>query len=145
VFGILAFSLGVALTAIEMQQQALARAVPIAVGLVVLIAGSLQFTRWKARHLACCRRSTGHAPLPIDAGTAWRYGLRLGLHCSCCCAGLMAILLVMGVMNLRAMAIVATVITVERVAPASDRIAHAIGTVILGAGLVLIARAVALG
>ena len=39
-----------------------------------------------------------------DAGTAWRHGLRLGLHCSHCCAGLTAILLVIGVMDLRAMA-----------------------------------------
>jgi predicted metal-binding membrane protein len=51
VFGMAAFSLsvalgvalGVALAAIEMQQPALARAVPIAVGVVVLIAGFLQF------------------------------------------------------------------------------------------------------
>jgi predicted metal-binding membrane protein len=34
-----------------------ARAVPIAVGVVVLIAGSLQLTAWKARHLACCREA----------------------------------------------------------------------------------------
>jgi len=55
VFGMAAFPLGVALAAVEMQQPALARAVPIAVGVVVLIAGFLQFTAWKARHLAHCR------------------------------------------------------------------------------------------
>src|SRR5262249_20154444 len=53
VCGMVAFSLGAALAAIEMQQAALARAVPIAVGMVVLIAGALQFTAWKAHHLAC--------------------------------------------------------------------------------------------
>jgi hypothetical protein len=36
VFGMAAFPLGVALTAVEMQQPALARAVPIAVGVVVI-------------------------------------------------------------------------------------------------------------
>ena len=41
VFGMAAFALGVTLAAIEMQQPALARAVPIAVGVVVLMAGSL--------------------------------------------------------------------------------------------------------
>jgi predicted metal-binding membrane protein len=41
VFGIAAYPLGVALAAVEMQQPALARAVPIAVGVVVLIAGVL--------------------------------------------------------------------------------------------------------
>src|SRR5436305_14794626 len=44
VFGMAAFPLGVALAAIEMQQPALARAVPIAVGGVLLIAGPLQRT-----------------------------------------------------------------------------------------------------
>src|SRR5207253_783823 len=59
VFGMAAFPLGVALAAVEMEEPALARAVPIAVGVVVLIAGSLQFTTWKARHLACCREAPG--------------------------------------------------------------------------------------
>ena len=59
VFGMAAFPLGVALAALEMQQPALARAVPIAAGVVVLIAGALQFTAWKARHLACCREAPG--------------------------------------------------------------------------------------
>src|SRR5712691_6775504 len=55
VFGMVAFPLGVALAAVVMQQPELGRAVPIAVGVVVLIAGALQFTAWKAHHLACCR------------------------------------------------------------------------------------------
>jgi predicted metal-binding membrane protein len=146
VFGIAAFPLGVALAAVEMQQPALARAVPIAVGVVVLIAGALQFSAWKARHLACCREAPGRArALPADAGTAWRYGLGLGLHCSCCCAGLMTILLVIGVMDLRAMAVVAVAITVEHLAPGGERVARAIGAVVVGAGLFLIARAAGLG
>ena len=59
VFGMAAFPLGVALAAIAMRQPALARAVPIAVGVVVVIAGALQFTAWKAHHLACCRDAPG--------------------------------------------------------------------------------------
>src|SRR6266850_502334 len=132
VFGMAAFPLGVAL----------AYAVPIAVGVVVLIAGALQLTAWKARHLAWCREAPGRGrTLPADTGTAWRHGLRLGLHCSRCCVGLMAILLVIGVMDLRAMAVVAAAITVERVAPAGERVARATGAVVVGAGLFLIARA----
>ena len=53
-FGIAVFPLGVALAAVEMRQPALARAVPMVAGVVVLIAGALQFTAWKAHHLACC-------------------------------------------------------------------------------------------
>jgi predicted metal-binding membrane protein len=145
-FGMAAFALGVALAAVETQLPALARAVPIAVGVVVLIAGALQFTAWKAHHLACCREAPGRGrSLPADAGTAWQHGLRLGLHCSTCCAGLTGILLVIGVMDLRAMAVVTAAITLERLAPAGERVARAIGAVVLGAGLVLIARAAGLG
>jgi predicted metal-binding membrane protein len=79
------------------------------------------------------------------ASAAWRHGLRLGLHCSQCCAGLMAILLVIGVMDVRAMAVVATATTVERLAPAGVRVARAVGAVAIGAGLFLIARAAGLG
>jgi predicted metal-binding membrane protein len=144
-FGMAVFPLGVGLAAVEMQRPALARAVPIAVGVIVLIAGSLQFTAWKAHHLACCREAPGRGrTLPADAGTAWRHGLRLGLHCSHCCAGLISILLVIGVMDLRAMALVTAAITVERLAPAGERVARALGAIVVGAGLFLIARAAGL-
>jgi len=125
---------------------ALPRTVPIAVGVVVLLAGFLQFTAWKARHLACCREA-GRGQVSADAGTAWRHGLRLGLHCAKCNVGLMAILLGLGIMDVRAMAVVAAAITVERLAPApaSNRVARATGAVALGAGLFLIARAAGLG
>ncbi len=146
VVGIAVFPAGVALAAVEMEQPAVARAVPIAVGVVILIAGALQFTAWKARHLACCREAPGHGrTLPPDAGTAWRHGLRLGLHCTYCSAGLTAILLVVGVMDLSAMAVVAAAITVERLARTGERAARTIGAVAVGAGLVLIARAAGLG
>jgi len=145
VFGMAAFPIGVALATVEMQQPALAAAVPIAVGVVILYAGFLQFTAWKSRHLACCRESPGRGrTLPADARTAWRHGVRLGLHCAYCCAGLIAILLVIGVMDLRAMAVVAVAITVERPAPAGERVAQATGVVLVGGGLFLIARAAGL-
>ena len=114
--------------------------------MVVLIAGSLQFTAWKARHLACWREIPGRGrTLAADAGTAWRHGLRLGFHCAHCCANLMAIVLVVGVMDLRAMAAVGAAITLERLAPAGERVARAVGAVVVGAGLLLIARAGGLG
>ena len=146
VFGVAAFAAGVALAAIEMRQPALARGVPIADGVVVLIAGALQFTSFKTHHLGCCREAPGRGrALPADAGTAWRHGLRLGLHCSYCCAGLTVILLVTGIMDLRVMAAVTAAITAERLAPAGDRVARAIGAFFVGAGLFLVAHAAGLG
>jgi predicted metal-binding membrane protein len=56
----------------------------------------------------------------------------------------MAILLVIGVMDLRATAVVAAAITVERLA-AGERVARAIGGLVIGAGLFLIAQAAGLG
>jgi len=140
-FGMGAFPLGVALASIEIRHPALARVVPIAAAMVVLIAGALQFTAWKAHHLACCRAGPESGPLPADAGTAWRHGLRLGLHCGRCCAGLTTILLALGFMDLRVMAVVSATITVERLAPSGERIARAIGAALVAAGLLLIGRA----
>ena len=145
VFGLAVYPLGVVLAAAEMEQAALARAVPVAVGVVILIAGAVQLTSWKAHHLACCREAPARGSmLPMDAGTAWRRGLRFGLHCGLSCANLTAILLVIGVMDLRAMALVMAAITAERLAPAGERVAQAIGAVVIVAGLLLITQATGL-
>lgn len=145
-FGMAAYPLGVALASVEMRLPAVAHAIPIAAGLAVLLAGAFQFSACKARHLVCCRTVPAAGDtLPADAGTAWRQGLRLGLHCAVCCAGLMTILLVIGVMDLRAMAAVMVAITAERLAPAGERVARAIGAVAVAGGVLWIARAGGLG
>ena len=146
VFGMAAFLLGTGVTAIAMRSPGVARAIPLAIGVVVLLAGALQFTAWKAHHLSCCRKAPGRGyTLPADAGRAWRHGLLLGMHCTRCCVGLMAILLVLGVMDLRAMAAVAVAITVERLVRDGERVRRVIGIAAIGVGVVLIARAAALG
>jgi predicted metal-binding membrane protein len=143
--GILIYPIGVVLAGVEMQSSAVARAVPIAVGAVVLLAGAFQFTSWKLRHLVCCRDTSNHdLRLAANAASSWRYGMHFGLHCAFACANLTAMLLALGVMNLRAMAVVTAAITAERLAPAGENVARAAGSVIVGAGLILIARAVGL-
>lgn len=142
VVGAAVFPLGAALAALEMRLPALARAVPIAVGSAVIVAGAIQFTSWKARQLACSREEPRHGrAMSAGAATAWRHGLMLGLHCYYCCANLMAILLMTGVMDLRAMAAVTAAITFERLAPSGERAARSIGAIAIGAGLIMIARA----
>jgi len=139
--GLVTFLAGVALATCAMRQPALARVVPIAVGMVVLSTGALQFTAWKARHLACCRAAPeDRRTLPADPGTAWRHGLRLGLHCCACCAGSTMVLLALGLMDLRVMAAVTAAITLERLAPAGQRIARALGVVVVACGVIVIAR-----
>ena len=141
VLGLIAFPIGVTLAAEEMRNPALARAVPASIGAIVIIVGALQFTPWKAHHLACCRATpVRRGAMSADLGNAVRHGIDLGLHCGQCCGGLIATLLVVGVMDLRAMLAVGIAITLERLAPAGDRIARAIGAVTICVGLFLMAR-----
>jgi predicted metal-binding membrane protein len=150
--GMVVLPLGFALAQAEMRYPALSRSVPTAFGAIVLGAGVSQFTAWKAHHLACCRQPPPCARgyprelrrQPADTGVAWRYGMRLGLHCCCSSAGLTAILLVMGGMDLRVMAVVTTLITAERLAPAGQRVGRAIGAILIGAAVVLLAGAAGL-
>jgi predicted metal-binding membrane protein len=140
--GAVVFPLGATLAAAEMQMSLLARSVPLAVGVAVLIAGVVQLTAWKARTLACCRETPGAGEtLPADAMTALRQGVRLGLICARCCANLMLVLMVVGVMDFATMAVVTAAITGERLAPAGERVARLTGGVVVAAGLVLIVLA----
>jgi predicted metal-binding membrane protein len=150
VLGLVAYPPGVALAEIAMQRPPLSRAVPIAAGVAVVVAGALQFSAWKARQLSrfctiLAGGGTGASDRETDGGTAWRCGVRLGWHCARCCSNLMAIFLVIGVMDLHVMAVVTAAITLERLAPVGDRAARVIGGVAVAAGVLLIARAAVLG
>lgn len=149
--GAAVFPLGEVTIGVTMRYPAFAHAVPIVTSLVVLLAGALQLTRWKARHLARCRG--GHCDESIRCGSAvaagvfaaWRHGLRLGFDCIQCCAGLTAVLLVTGIMDMPVMVAVTGAIILERLAPAGERIAGFIGVAVIGTGLFLILRAGGLG
>jgi predicted metal-binding membrane protein len=141
VFGALAYSVGVALVAVEMNWLAVAQSVPIAIGVVLLISGFIQFTPWKSRQLTYCRNAPADGAVSPDGRSAWQHGLCLGVHCSLCCPGLMMVLLVNGVMSLRAMGMVAAAITVERFALRPERAARLTGVILIAAGAVVIARA----
>ena len=129
-FGAVSYPLGVALAEAAMRMPAISRGIPLAAGAVMLIAGTLQFTRWKARQLACCRE------LPGLGG--WSGGWRLGVQCVRCCLGPTAVLLVAGVMDLRAMALIAVAICAERLSRAGERMARVVGTGFIVTGLILI-------
>jgi predicted metal-binding membrane protein len=148
--GAAVYPLGVAMMAVVARFPVPTRVLPIATGLVVLSAGALQLTSWKARQLVCCRgawwRESSGCERPPSAGifTAGRHGVRLGLHCTRCCAGLTAALLVTGIMSWPAMLVTTAAVNLERLLPGGARIARAVGVVLIGAGLSLTVRAVAL-
>lgn len=143
VIGAAVFPLGVVLARAAMRQPTLSRAVPLVVGATVLVAGVLQHTQWKARHLAFCRAMPDDCLTPsAGPGTALQRGWRLGLHCSQSCAGLAAVALALGIMDLRVMTAVAALITAERLTPNSERVARAIGAIGSVAGVLVIAAAI---
>ena len=108
-------------------------------GVIAILAGALQFCRWKMHHLACCREMKMCCTRSADASTAFRYGLRLGMHCVHCCSGLTVVLLVVGMMDVRAMALVTAAISLERLAPGGMRAARFVGIVLIATGAFLIA------
>src|SRR6187397_1018787 len=53
--GVAAFATGLLLAEVAMHVPVISMVTPVAVGVVVVIAGMLQFTAWKQRELTCCR------------------------------------------------------------------------------------------
>ena len=141
VLGMAAYAAGAGVMAVEMRWGKVAQWLPVAAGVVLLVAGGVQFTSWKARQLALCREGSGCGcpPAPNALG-AWRHGLRLGVRCSLCCGSLMLALLAIGMMDLVAMAAVTLAISAERLAPAPLRVARVAGVAIVVVGVLTIAR-----
>ncbi|SMF53311.1 Predicted metal-binding membrane protein [Trinickia caryophylli] len=148
--GALVFAAGAAFFQMAMAVPALARACPIVAGTTVLWAGAMQFTAWKTHHLACLRGMrrragprTRNGRMARRAWTGGCEGMRLAFHCMFCGAGLTAVLLVTGAMDLRAMAFVTGATTIERLAPAGKEAPRAIGAALLAFGAVMLTVALA--
>jgi predicted metal-binding membrane protein len=141
VLGTAAYAASAGVTAVEMRWGEVAAWLPVAAGMVLLMAGGVQFTSWKARQLALYREGAGCGcpPVPTALG-AWRHGLRLGARCGLCCGSLMLALLTIGMMDLVALAAVTLAITAERLAPAPLRVARVAGVAIIVVGVLSIAR-----
>jgi predicted metal-binding membrane protein len=139
VMGAAVYVAGAALVASQLRWPALAPTTPIARGVVLVAAGSVQLTPWKARHLACCRESRPGAARP---GAAWRRGMSLGVDCVLCCVPFMTLLVVTGMMNLAMIALTALVITVERLVREPAFVIRVAGMLMIWAGALEIVRAV---
>jgi predicted metal-binding membrane protein len=82
--GAVVYPVGVIVTNAEMHWPALAHSVPLITGAVLLFAGGLQLTAWKARQLCRCRDEANCVSmLSPDARTAWRHGLGLAYTAFC--------------------------------------------------------------
>lgn len=141
--GLVLSVLGLMLTAAVVRWPSLTQVMPFAASAVVAGAGAMQLSRRKAHHLARCRDAVVPSGAPIaQRRAAWRDGVRLGEHCVMSCSGPTAVLLVLGMMDLRAMAIVTAAITAERTLPlpAGARVARITGAMALGAGAAMAIR-----
>jgi predicted metal-binding membrane protein len=143
--GVAIYPVGVAWASAVMAWPALSRAAPVLTGLMLVLAGALQFGRSKAAALSHCRDAAGCRPLEDGRppGAGFVLGIRQGLACVRCCAGLMLALLALGLMNLAAMTAVAAVISLEKLLPRPGLVVRVAGVASIAAGLVLVARSLA--
>jgi predicted metal-binding membrane protein len=139
-FGCMAYGIGIAITQAAMQSLAVSRAVPLAIGGALVIAGVWQLTPWKTACLRHCRDPLEFVAHHLHGGAsgALRLGLHHGAFCAACCWGLMLIQLAIGVMDLRLMAGVAAVIAAEKLLPRGATVAKIVGIGAVVSGLVLI-------
>jgi len=107
---------------------------PLTVGIIVLCVGVVQCSRWKERQLLRCRECVETASVATSAVSAWQSGARLGIDCCSSCAGPMAVLFAVGLMNRPMMLTITAAITAERLAPRGLRVAQLTGVVALVAG-----------
>jgi predicted metal-binding membrane protein len=139
--GALAYPVAVTLSVAEMRSPILQRLVPLAIGVVLLLAGIVQLTPWKTRRLMRCRNEPVCRPATSFVRTAWLDGVHLGVDCGLCCAGFMIILIVADLMSLTYMAAITAALTTERLVNNPARVARAIGVIMIAASYVVIARA----
>jgi predicted metal-binding membrane protein len=111
-------------------------------GAALVVAAAYQLTPLKQTCLRHCRSPMSvfsHARGdPARPSVAARIGALHGAYCLGCCWALMLILVAVGTMNLAWMAILASVIFVEKVLPRGDVFAVAVAVVAAGVGLWLL-------
>jgi predicted metal-binding membrane protein len=144
--GILAYLLFPVVPALGMSMSGLRASNAGAAGAALMLAGLYQWSPVKNLCLRHCRSPLGFLLGHWLEGLwgAFRMGLGHGVYCAGCCAGLMAVLFVMGAMNLGWMFLVAAAIGAEKTLPGGSVIARVIGLGIGGLGLLTLFSAVKL-
>ncbi|MGA7982868.1 MAG: DUF2182 domain-containing protein [Chromatiaceae bacterium] len=103
-------------------------------GALLLAAGAFQFTSLKDSCLTKCRTPLGFLMTEWRPGVrgAFVVGLRHGAYCAGCCAMLMLLLFVLGVMNLAWIIVLTLIVLVEKLMPTESLWPSRL----LGAGLI---------
>ena len=143
-FGVISYLVGEAVARAAMTSDAVGRAVPLAAGAALVLAGIFQVSPWKSACLRHCRDPLSVVAHHLHGG--WRGAMRLGIHhgavCAACCWALMLIQLVLGVMNLAVMVAVGVVIALEKLVARGELVARITGVVSILAGITLAASSI---
>ena len=109
-------------------------------GALLIAAGLYQLTPLKYNCLEKCRSPLSFLMRLWRPGLvgAARLGLTHGVYCLGCCAMLMALLFVFGVMKLAWVACLAIVVLIEKVVPGGQRIGWLAGIAALAAGVAMV-------
>jgi predicted metal-binding membrane protein len=112
-------------------------------GALLISAGVYQLTPLKSACLKHCRSPATYFAEHWRPGTAgaWRMGLEHGAYCVGCCAVLMLLLFVGGVMNLIWIAGLSLFVALEKLAPFGDVLARALSIILIAGGAALIIAA----
>jgi predicted metal-binding membrane protein len=112
-------------------------------GALLISAGVYQLTPLKSACLKHCRSPATYLAEHWRPGTAgaWRMGLEHGAYCVGCCAVLMLLLFVGGVMNLIWIAGLSLFVALEKLAPFGDVLARALSIILIAGGAALIIAA----
>lgn len=107
-------------------------------GVVLIAAGIYQCTPLKDVCLSTCQSPLQfimrHGGFRSDPRGALNLGVEHGAYCIGCCWALMAILFVVGIMNLLWVALIAAFILAEKAVPVGRLLSRAAGVVLIGAG-----------
>ncbi|MHC4996706.1 MAG: DUF2182 domain-containing protein [Planctomycetota bacterium] len=117
------------------------RVAPATGGVLLIIAGLFQWTPLKDACLDHCRSPMGFLTTHWREGTAGalRMGLHHGAYCLGCCWMLMALLFVLGVMNLPWVAVLTIVVLAEKILPHGQYLSRGLGVGLITWGGWLIA------
>ena len=111
-------------------------ALPLWGAAILIVAGLYQFTPLKLACLNKCRSPLAFLMSEWREGRlgAFVMGLRHGAYCLLCCWALMALLFVLGVMNLAWIALLAAFVLVEKLASSGAWLSRASGLLLIGWG-----------
>jgi predicted metal-binding membrane protein len=120
----------------------MASASPGLSALLLAAAGAYQFTVWKHACLARCRSPLSVLMTQKREGVpdAFLLGLRQGAYCTGCCWLLMALLFVLGVMNLLWIAALTVFVLLEKVLRQPRWFVHLTGASLLAWAVLVVAR-----